>query len=106
MKLVISAITATIFIGIFIAAFAFIYVSDNGPVNGCYPASASTGTIKCYSGGSLVYSADTYRNGGMLCKVDGAELDIDSSSTSVCIEESWQDDMWNPPAPLTEREVD
>lgn len=66
----------------------------------CWPiaTSQSTGTIQCWSGGQLVYQNSIYHNGGVLCAVDGHEIRI-TGGKSLCVIESSQGDVWNPPTP-------
>lgn len=64
----------------------------------CWPISLAqyTGTIRCYSGGHLVYENSIYYNGGILCAVSGKEIKI-TGGKSLCVIESWQPDNWTPP---------
>jgi hypothetical protein len=68
----------------------------------CYkiPSSNSTGIIKCYSGGIVVYEKSIYHNGGYLCSIDGTEINVTGRSEGLCIVESRQDDFWNVPEEL------
>lgn len=64
----------------------------------CPPVSSPTGQLLCYSGGTLVYQTETYRNGGVLCSSSGVEIKtIQGDAAAFCIEESTQGSVWDPP---------
>lgn len=79
------------------------YSCGNDPCGKCWPISTaqSTGTIRCWSSGILIYHNDIYHNGGVLCSVEGKEIDI-GWINRFCIIESNQADVWDPPT-ATER---
>ncbi len=56
----------------------------------------STGTIRCWSGGVLVYQNSIYHNGGILCSTDGKLIKI-TGGKSLCVIESSQFSVWSPP---------
>lgn len=60
------------------------------------PRDSATGTIRCWSGGQLVYQNSIYHNGGVLCSSDGKEIKI-TGGKSLCVIESNQDSAWEPP---------
>lgn len=64
----------------------------------CWPIShsQSTGIIRCWSGGELVYENSIYHNGGVLCSASGKEIKI-TGGKSLCVIESSQSDNWTPP---------
>lgn len=95
---------------IFIGFFAFVWVivdTVQNPIrltlpstnkSNCQPISPyeSTGSIRCWSGGLLVYENRIYHNGGILCSTDGKAIKI-TGGKSLCIIESNQPDNWTPP---------
>lgn len=64
----------------------------------CWPISheLAPGSIRCWSGGELVYGNYIYHNGGVLCSSDGKEIRI-TGGKSLCVIESDQDNAWEPP---------
>lgn len=67
------------------------------------PHELAPGSIRCWSGGELVYGNYIYHNGGVLCSSDGKEIKI-TGGKSLCVIESDQDSSWEPPiAAATER---
>lgn len=72
--------------------------NDKGKDRDCWPIppSQSTGTIRCWSGGQLVYQNSIYHNGGVLCAASGKEIRI-TGGKSLCVIESNQSNVWSPP---------
>lgn len=66
----------------------------------CWPISPSlsTGTVRCWSGGKLVYNRAVYHNGGVLCSVDGQQITLNKAD--LCVVESSQSNVWSPPPPV------
>lgn len=77
--------------------------SDSGDKCWPIPHDLAPGSIRCWSGGELVYSNHIYHNGGVLCSIEGKEIKI-TGGKSLCVIESDQDSSWEPPiAAATER---
>lgn len=66
----------------------------------CWPISPSlsTGAVRCWSGGQLVYNRAIYHNGGVLCSVDGQQIILNKAD--LCVVESSQTNVWSPPPPV------
>lgn len=99
-KLVLTITSSILFVCSGILSLVTLHMPDIGyrEDSDCWPISASqsTGTIRCWSGGELVYQNSIYHNGGVLCAIDGHEIKI-TGGKSLCIIESSQDSVWTPP---------
>lgn len=93
MRLILGTCCVLIFLAMLVETGDKSKLCDDCPF---IPREQSTGTIQCWSGGQLVYQNSIYHNGGVLCSVNGKAIKI-TGGKSLCVIESSQDSVWNPP---------